>query len=336
MPEIPFSVVGATADSTDEPHDLALRPDSFNSYVGQPALKANLEIAIRSAKTRKTVLDHVLLYGPPGLGKTSMAHLIAREMGGALRIASGPAISKAGDLAAILTSLQDGDILFIDEIHRLQRNVEETLYAAMEDRVLDLMLGKGPSARSYRMELQPFTLVGATTRAGSLSQPLRERFGHIHRLEYYEPEELAHLLTRSSRLLELKIEPEAVAYIAERSRRTPRVANRLLRRVRDVATISNQKCVTPALAHTALDGLGIDAYGLDPIDRQLLESMQFQFRGGPVGLETLAAATGEDAQTIEDVLEPYLLRINFLERTPRGRIITPAARLHFGWSESSS
>jgi Holliday junction DNA helicase RuvB len=321
------------SDAGEEHIEQSLRPDSFAHYIGQQTAKESLQIAITSAKQRQSVVDHVLLYGPPGLGKTSLAHLIALEMGGNFRITSGPTITKVGDLAAILTGLQEGDILFIDEIHRLQRSVEETLYSAMEDRALDILLGKGPSARSLRLALPGFTLVGATTRAGLLSHPLRERFGIIHRLEYYDVPELSNILARSSRLLNLTMSEDALAHIASRSRGTPRVANRLLRRVRDHAQVHNITHVDAITAEQALNHLAVDIHGLDRVDRVLLETIHRMFNGGPVGLETLAAAIGEDPQTIEEVLEPYLLRIGMLERTPRGRMLTENARRHLGVSQ---
>lgn len=314
--------------SEEEPIDRRLRPDNFSRYIGQSSIKDSLKIAIQAAKQRKNSLDHVLLYGPPGLGKTSLAYIIAHEMEVNLRISSGPAISKGGDLAAILTNLQDGDVLFIDEIHRLPRSVEEILYPAMEEHYLDIMLGKGPSARSVRIDLPNFTLVGATTRAGALSHPLRDRFGHIHRLEYYEDEELAAILDQNSQILELNITQPALLLLAGHSRKTPRVANRLLRRIRDHALVKGYSLIDCPEVESILSKLDIDSSGLDKLDRLLLQTLQDQFGGGPVGLETLAATLGEESNTLEEVIEPYLLRLGFLERTARGRQITDLARIH--------
>lgn len=333
MAPLPYSVTSPSSSPDEEPAERNLRPLSLSHYVGQTYIKQSLSVTMAAAKERKQPLDHILFYGPPGLGKTSLAYLIANEMGVGIRTAAGPAITKAGDLAAILTNLEDGDILFIDEIHRLQRTVEETLYPAMEDRCLDIILGKGPGARSVRIDLPRFTLIGATTRAGSLSHPLRDRFGLIHRLDYYEDAELAEIISNSADKLSLDLTPEAELHIAGRSRKTPRIANRLLKRVRDYAQMARAATVTRELAEEALDKLAIDSLGLDKIDRDVIATIAGQFAGGPVGLETLAAATGEEAETLEDVIEPYLLRIGFIERTPRGRMITPAAYEHLGLSQ---
>lgn len=330
------SLLSPLTTRDDEPLERSLRPESLATYVGQTAIKESLRIAIAAAKHRKAPVDHILLYGPPGLGKTSLAYIISHEMGTVVRPTSGPAITKTGDLAAILTNLEEGDILFIDEIHRLQRSVEEILYPAMEDRCLDIMLGKGPSARSVRIDLPPFTLVGATTRAGSLSHPLRERFGLVHRLDYYELDELVVILERSAVLLGVRATPAALKRIAERSRRTPRIANRLLRRVRDYGIVLGFTTMDEKEVVAALDQLGIDTLGLDTTDRQILTLIEKQFKGGPVGLETLAAASGEETETLEDVIEPYLLRLGFLERTPRGRSLTNQARQHLGFPERFS
>jgi len=314
----------------DDEQEMSLRPKSLREYIGQEKVKQNLSISIEAALKRHEPLDHLLLYGPPGLGKTTLAGIIAAEMGQNIRITSGPAIEKAGDLASILTNLADGDVLFIDEIHRLSRSVEEVLYPAMEDYALDIMIGKGPTARSIRLDLPRFTLVGATTRAGLLSAPLRDRFGIIFRLEMYEPEELAMIVKRSAGILNVQTEPDGILEIARRSRGTPRLANRMLRRVRDFAQIRGGGVITREVARQALDMQGVDDLGLDQLDRTMLTTMMDKFGGGPVGLETLSAMTGEDASTIEDVYEPYLMQLGFMMRTPRGRVVTPAAYEHMG------
>lgn len=314
----------------DADTELSLRPKTLDEYIGQEKVKENLKISMEAAKMRGESLDHVLLYGPPGLGKTTLSGIIAAEMGGNLRITSGPAIEKQGDLAALLTNLGDGDVLFIDEIHRLSRSVEEILYPAMEDYALDIIIGKGPSARSIRLDLPKFTLIGATTRAGQLTTPLRDRFGLLLKLDLYSPEELATIVKRSSGILEYEITDDGAYEIASRSRGTPRIANRLLKRVRDYAQVKGKGIIDAEIANYALGKLEIDALGLDNTDRRMLKTIIDFYDGGPVGLETLAATVGEEAVTIEDVYEPYLLQIGFLSRTPRGRCVTRHAYEHLG------
>ena len=319
-----------TAGDEESNYEFSLRPRSLNEYIGQDKVKENLRIYIDAAKRRGESLDHVLLYGPPGLGKTTLSGIIAAEMGVDIRVTSGPAIEKQGDLAALLTNLNDGDVLFIDEIHRLSRQVEEILYPAMEDHAIDIIIGKGPSARSIRLDLPNFTLVGATTRAGQLSAPLRDRFGVLLRLELYTPDQLAEIVRRSAGILGIEIDPEGAMDIASRSRGTPRIANRLLKRARDFAEVMGNGVITREAADLALSRMEIDQLGLDNIDRLILNTMIDSYRGGPVGLDTIAAAIGEDPSTIEDVYEPYLMQIGFLSRTPRGRMVTPAGYRHLG------
>ncbi len=315
-------------DGAEQQIEVTLRPQTFDEYVGQERLKRNLRLAIEAAKKRSEPIDHVLLYGPPGLGKTTMAGVIAHEMGAGLRVTSGPAIEKAGDLASILTNLADGDILFIDEIHRLGRAVEEVLYSAMEDYKLDIIIGKGPAARSVRLDLPHFTVIGATTRTGSLAAPLRDRFGHIYRLEFYTPADIAQIVRRSAAILATAIDKKAAELLSTRARLTPRIANRLLRRVRDYADVNGDGIIDMPTAQQALQLLEVDDLGLDPADRQLLSAMLKNYGDNPVGLTTIAALTGDEASTIEDFYEPYLLQIGFIERTPRGRRVTPRARKH--------
>jgi Holliday junction DNA helicase RuvB len=322
---------GISDDDQDEQElEVSLRPRDFASYIGQERLKQNLKLAIDAALKRGEPLDHVLLYGPPGLGKTTMASVIANEMGAQIRITSGPAIERAGDLASLLTNLGDGDILFIDEIHRLHRNVEEVLYSAMEDYKLDIMLGKGPSARSLRLDLPKFTLIGATTRTGNLAAPLRDRFGLIHRLEFYKPDEIRQIIERAADILAVRIEQQAAAELAHRARLTPRIANRLLKRVRDYADVNGDGIIDTVISSQALELLEIDELGLDPADRMLLIAIIDNYKGGPVGVETLAALTAEERSTIEDFYEPYLMQIGLLERTPRGRKVTHKTYKHLG------
>jgi holliday junction DNA helicase RuvB len=318
----------------EEPQEVeleaTLRPRDFVHYIGQERLKKNIQLAIAAATKRGEPLDHVLLHGPPGLGKTTMASVIANEMGAQIRVTSGPAIERPGDLASLLTNLQDGDILFIDEIHRLNRTVEEVLYSAMEDFKLDIIMGKGPSARSLRLDLPKFTIIGATTRTGALAAPLRDRFGMIYRLEFYQPEEVKKIIEQSAKILKVKIDSKAAAELGKRSRLTPRIANRLLKRVRDYADVNGDGIIDVSLSHKAFTLLDIDELGLDTADRMLLAAIIENYKGGPVGVETLAAITAEERGTIEDFYEPYLMQIGLLERTPRGRKVTHKTYKHLG------
>ncbi|MFB4166592.1 Holliday junction branch migration DNA helicase RuvB [Virgibacillus sp. JSM 102003] len=323
-------MVTGELQNEDSTVELSLRPTRINQYIGQQKVKENLSIFIQAARMREEPLDHVLLYGPPGLGKTTLAAIIANEMGVQFRSTSGPAIERAGDLAAILSSLEPGDVLFIDEVHRLPRAVEEVLYPAMEDFFLDIVIGTGPSARSVRIDLPPFTLVGATTRAGLLSAPLRDRFGVLSRLEFYEAKDLCAIVERTADIFETTITKEAAGEIARRSRGTPRIANRLLKRIRDISQVKGEQEISLKTTDLALEMLQVDDAGLDHIDHKLLKGIIDGFQGGPVGLDTIAATVGEESQTIEDVYEPYLLQIGFIQRTPRGRLVTPKAYQHFG------
>ena len=322
-------LINSELDNEEVQYDNSLRPSQLAEYVGQEKIKENLNIFIAAAKMREESLDHVLFYGPPGLGKTTLANIIAGEMGANLKSTSGPVIEKTGDLAALLTNLKKGDVLFIDEIHRLSNVIEEILYSAMEDYKLDIMIGQGPSARSIKLELPPFTLVGATTRAGLLTSPLRDRFGVVHRLDYYNEKELETILTRSAGILEIDIVPEGANEIARRPRGTPRIANRLLRRVRDYAQVKADGIITREVANDALEMMEVDGKGLDKMDHKLLLAMIEKYSGGPVGIENLAASISEEKDTIEDVLEPYLIQTGFIQRTPRGRVATPLAYKHF-------
>lgn len=326
----PDRITNAGYSDEDADIEVSLRPKRLADYIGQPAVKDNLEIFIEAAKRRNEPLDHVLFYGPPGLGKTTLAGVIATEMGVSLRITSGPAIGRAGDLAAILTNLEENDVLFIDEIHRLNRSVEEVLYSAMEDYAIDIIIGKGPSARSLRLDIPRFTLIGATTRAGSLSAPLRDRFGVISKFELYSKEDLMKILDRSCGILNVESDAEALEAMAARSRGTPRVANRMLKRVRDFSQVKGNGHIDMEIAQKAFDALGVDALGLEGLDREILKLIIDRFHGGPVGIETIAAATGEERVTIEDVYEPYLIQLGLLNRTPKGRTVTDRAYAHLG------
>ena len=324
-------IIGAGATREDEAVEASIRPRSLDEYLGQQPVREQMQIYIEAAKRRGDALDHVLIFGPPGLGKTTLSHVIANELGVSLRVTSGPVIEKAGDLAALLTNLQPHDVLFVDEIHRLSPVVEEILYPAMEDYQIDIMIGEGPAARSVKIDLPPFTLVGATTRAGMLTNPLRDRFGIVARLEFYTPEELTRIVRRSAGLLEVQLGEEGAFEVARRSRGTPRIANRLLRRVRDFAEVRADGVVTAAVADAALSMLDVDPAGLDVMDRKLLAAVLEKFGGGPVGLDNVAAAIGESTDTIEDVIEPYLIQQGYLQRTPRGRMATALAWTHFGF-----
>lgn len=320
-------------DSDEQIIEITLRPQTLADYVGQERLKKNLKLAIDAAKKRAEPMDHVLLYGPPGLGKTTMASVIANEMGVGLRVTSGPAIERAGDLASILTNLSDGDILFIDEIHRLNRSVEEVLYSAMEDFKLDIVIGKGPAARSVRLDLPKFTVIGATTRTGSLAAPLRDRFGHLYRLEFYSPEEIAQIIIRAAKILGSEMHPQSADMLSTRARLTPRIANRLLKRVRDYADVNGDGIIDTIITTKALEMMEVDEIGLDPADRSMILSIIDNYGDNPVGLNTIAALTGDETTTIEDFYEPYLLQIGFIERTPRGRRVTQKAKKHVGRSD---
>lgn len=323
-------IICPESEGVDNALDLTLRPKFLNEFIGQEKLKANLDITIKAARGRKEPIEHVLLYGPPGLGKTTLAHLIAREMDSNIRVTTGPAIEKSGDLAAILSNLEAGDVLFIDEIHRLNKTIEEILYPAMEDYALDIIIGKGPSARTVRIDLPRFTLIGATTKVSFLSAPLRDRFGVHHHLNFYEADEIEKIVSRSSGILGMDIAPAAATEIATRARRTPRIANRLLKRARDYAEVQGDGVLSEEICRQAFAIMEIDELGLDWVDRQILETIIDKFNGGPVGLNTIAASTGEEMETVEDVYEPYLMQLGFLDRSPRGRIVTDRAYEHLG------